>query len=151
MKNRRIEWKNFQGCFKNKKEEKYMKWLSFITQLKIDFLLPITSCRKVLRKMFVYEWFAIFKVIMHEKQGNHIKINLKFVHLGLQKVFFFYLRGSPGSLLPKVLPCPRCHPIVLPQKCWLSRSFWSFCPKCPLTSWTLLGNPGMLTWRNTLW
>ena len=28
-----------------------MKWLSFITQFKIEFLLHFTSCRKVLEKM----------------------------------------------------------------------------------------------------
>ena len=50
-KNRRIEWKIFQGCFKNKKEKNYLKRLSFITQFKIEFLLPFTSCRKVLGKM----------------------------------------------------------------------------------------------------
>ena len=50
-KNRRIELKIFQGCFKNKNEQKHMKKLSFITQFKIKFLLPFTGLRKVFGKM----------------------------------------------------------------------------------------------------
>ena len=45
-----------------------------------------------------------FKVIMHEKPGNHNDINLKFVHLGLQNAGFPTGRLG-GSLLPKILPC----------------------------------------------
>ena len=37
--------------FKKKKSKKNMKRLSFITQFKIEFLLPFTDCRKVLGKM----------------------------------------------------------------------------------------------------
>ena len=36
-----------------------MKKLSFITQFKIDFLLPFTGCRKVLGKMPVSKLFAV--------------------------------------------------------------------------------------------
>ena len=36
---------------KRKKKKKYTKRLSSITQFKIDFLLPLTVCRKVLGKM----------------------------------------------------------------------------------------------------
>ena len=36
---------------KQKRKKKHLKGLSFITQFKIEFLLPFTSCRKVLRKM----------------------------------------------------------------------------------------------------
>ena len=46
---RRIsEWngESFKGATKRKKER-----LSFITQFKIEFLLPFTSCRKVFGKM----------------------------------------------------------------------------------------------------
>ena len=50
-KSRQIEWKIFHGCFKNKKEKKHMKRLSFITQFKNQFLLLFTGCRKVLGKM----------------------------------------------------------------------------------------------------
>ena len=50
-KNRRIEWKIFQWCFKNKQTKKYIKWLSWITQFKIEFLPPLNDCRKVLIKM----------------------------------------------------------------------------------------------------
>ena len=52
-KNRRIEWKIVQGFFKNKKEKKHMKKLSFITQFKIELLLPFTGCRKMLGKVSV--------------------------------------------------------------------------------------------------
>ena len=45
-KNTTIEWKIFQGCFQNKKEKR----LSFITQFKIEFLLPFTSRREVFGK-----------------------------------------------------------------------------------------------------
>ena len=59
-KNRRIEWKIFQGCFKNKKEKKNTRtrrdWV--ITQFKIQFLLTFTGCRKVLGKMPADELFA---------------------------------------------------------------------------------------------
>ena len=51
-----IEWKIFQGFFKNKKE-KHMKGLSFITQFKIEILLPFTGFRKVLGKMLDSVWF----------------------------------------------------------------------------------------------
>ena len=37
--------------FQNKKQKQNMKRLSFITQFKIEFLLPFTGCRKVLGKM----------------------------------------------------------------------------------------------------
>ena len=51
-KNKRIEWKIFQECFKNKKGKKNIKKSSFIiTRFKIEFLLPFTGCRKVLQKM----------------------------------------------------------------------------------------------------
>ena len=55
-KNRCIELKIFQGCFKNKKQKikkkkKNRKRLNFMTQFKIEFLLPFTGCRKVLEKM----------------------------------------------------------------------------------------------------
>ena len=45
------EWnsKSFQDVSKTKK--KNMKKLSFITYFKIEFLLPLTSCRKVFGKM----------------------------------------------------------------------------------------------------
>ena len=46
-----MEWKIFQGCFKNKNEKRHMKRLSFTTQFKIEILLLFTSYRKVLRKM----------------------------------------------------------------------------------------------------
>ena len=35
----------------NKKKKKRMTRLTFLTQFKIEFLLPFTGCRKVLRKM----------------------------------------------------------------------------------------------------
>ena len=37
--------------FQNKKQKQNMKRLSFITQFKMEFLLPFTGCRKVLGKM----------------------------------------------------------------------------------------------------
>ena len=36
---------------KQKRKKKQIKRLSFITQFKIEFLLPFTGCRKVLGKM----------------------------------------------------------------------------------------------------
>ena len=42
---------NLSSVFQNQKREKNMKNLNFITQLKIEFLLPFTGCREVLAKM----------------------------------------------------------------------------------------------------
>ena len=42
---------------KQKRKKKHMKRLSFITQFKIEFLLPFNGCRKVLGKMPVYYSF----------------------------------------------------------------------------------------------
>ena len=39
------------GISKTKKKKKHMKRLSFITQFKIEFLLPFNGCRKVFGKM----------------------------------------------------------------------------------------------------
>ena len=44
--------KSFKGSSKIKKKKN--KRLSFITQFEIEFLLPFTSCRKVLGKMPAY-------------------------------------------------------------------------------------------------
>ena len=43
----------FQGCFKNKQAKKKTCTgiVKFITQFKIEFLLPFTGCGKVLGKM----------------------------------------------------------------------------------------------------
>ena len=53
--NQRVTWigelKIFKGCFKNKQTKKHMKKLNFITQFKIEFLLPFTGFTKVLGKM----------------------------------------------------------------------------------------------------
>ena len=49
---RRIgEIENLSRVFKKTNKKKNIKRLSFITQFKIEFLLPFTSCRKVLGKM----------------------------------------------------------------------------------------------------
>ena len=37
--------------FQKQRRKKHMKGLSFITQFKIELLLPFTGCRKVLGKM----------------------------------------------------------------------------------------------------
>ena len=42
---------NLSRVKKNKKKKKHMKRLSCITQVKIEFLLLFTGCRKVLGKM----------------------------------------------------------------------------------------------------
>ena len=42
---------NLSRVFQKKRRKKHMKGLSFITQFKIEFLLPFTCCRKVLGKM----------------------------------------------------------------------------------------------------
>ena len=55
---------NLSKLFQKQKQtkKKHLKRLSFITQLRIEFLLPFTSCRKVLGKMpefrFIFESFA---------------------------------------------------------------------------------------------
>ena len=43
--------KSFKGVSKRKKKKKRMERLGFITQFKIEFLLPFTSCRKVFGNM----------------------------------------------------------------------------------------------------
>ena len=48
-KNRGKEWKMFPVCFINKERKKAQ--ISFITQLKVEFLLLFTGCRKVLGTM----------------------------------------------------------------------------------------------------
>ena len=45
-----LNGKSFKGVSKTKKKKK-MKRLTFITQFKIELLLPLTSCRNVLGKM----------------------------------------------------------------------------------------------------
>ena len=60
-----IEWKIFQGFFKNKKE-KHMKGLSFITQFKIEILLPSTNFRKVLWKMLDSVWFLSTRGLLQD-------------------------------------------------------------------------------------
>ena len=47
----KIIWEYNEKLFKGVSETKHMKWLSFTDQLKIDFLLPFNSCRKVLGRM----------------------------------------------------------------------------------------------------
>ena len=42
---------NLSRVFQKQKRKNHIKRLSFITQFKIEFLLPFTSCRKVLGKM----------------------------------------------------------------------------------------------------
>ena len=42
---------NLSRVFQKQKEKKHMKRLSFITQFKIEFLLPFIGCRNVLGKM----------------------------------------------------------------------------------------------------
>ena len=69
--NRRIEWKNFQGCFINKKEQKHRKRLSFITQFKIEFLLPFTSCRKVFGKMLGPAQLSVRKRLYSGARKRH--------------------------------------------------------------------------------
>ena len=91
-----------------------------------------------------------FKVIMHEKPGNHNDINLKFVHLGLENAGFptGRLGGIPPTqniaLSPHVnrLFCPRNVGFVIFMQ------FLAILPNMlppPPTSGTLLGILGMLT------
>ena len=61
---------NLSRMFQKHKWKKSMKRLSFITQFKIEFLLPFTDCRKVLRK--IPEYIVLFKKIFqvhHTKPG----------------------------------------------------------------------------------
>ena len=43
--------KPFKGVSKTKNKKQHIKRLSFITQFKIEFLLPFVGCRRVLVKM----------------------------------------------------------------------------------------------------
>ena len=54
-KNRWIEWKIFQKL----KRKNHMKKLSFITQFKIEFLLPFTGCRKCLEKCLLVNYLML--------------------------------------------------------------------------------------------
>ena len=90
-----IEWKIFQGSFKNKKEKKkHMKWLNFITQFKIKFLLLFTGCRKVLGKMpaSVTEDIEIWKSYMNALLSRH------------QYLCFSPMESSPKAM---TISCPR--------------------------------------------
>ena len=42
---------NLSRLFQKQNRKKHMKRLSFITQFRIEFLLPFTGCRKMLGKM----------------------------------------------------------------------------------------------------
>ena len=62
-KNKIIEWKIFQGCFKNKKEKKTR--FSFITQLRIDFyyrLHAFTNSITGTQKICAQYWFLCIKI-----------------------------------------------------------------------------------------
>ena len=45
--------------FQKQKRKKHMKKLGFITQFKIEFLLPFTGCRKMLGKVPVRNFFDV--------------------------------------------------------------------------------------------
>ena len=56
---------------KQKRKKRHMKRLSFITQFKIEFLLPFNGCRKVLRKMRDY-----VKSVQIRKNTNQKKLRI---------------------------------------------------------------------------
>ena len=58
-----------------KKRKKQMKRLIFITQFKIEFLLPFTGCRKVLGKMPAH-LFSITVLLEHPFTGQEIRRTL---------------------------------------------------------------------------
>ena len=70
-------------------KKKHMKRLSFITQFKIEFLLPFTDCRKVLGKMSAGEQ-NIFPSAENSlsKKG---KVNCEFSHWSILGPFLFQL------------------------------------------------------------
>ena len=72
-----------------KKKKNHMKRLSFITQFKIEFLVPFTGCRKVLRKMPTDEQ-NIFPFAENNlsKKG---KVNCEFSHRSILGPFLFLL------------------------------------------------------------
>ena len=52
--------RNLSKMFQNKKAKRHTRRLSFvIIQFKIEFLLPLTGCRKVLEKMPVMAIFVL--------------------------------------------------------------------------------------------
>ena len=73
---------------KQKRKKRHMKRLSFITQFKIEFLLPFNGCRKVLRKMRDYVksvqirsfLWSLFSRIQFEYGKIRIRKNFVFGH-----------------------------------------------------------------------
>ena len=63
------------GSFEKKLTRRVkLKRLNFITEFKIEFLLPFTGCRKVLRKM--PERYIIVSVLQSHLSQNSVKITL---------------------------------------------------------------------------
>ena len=57
-----------------------------------------------------------FNVIMHEKPSNHIDINFKFLHLGLQYAGFPYWEGGWVDLsYPKYCLMTHVNPVLSPK------------------------------------
>ena len=68
--------KYFKGVSKIKKRKKHVNRMSFITQFKIEFLLPFTGCKKVLGKMPVYP--QKFCYVGYEVSANYpLFLNIK--------------------------------------------------------------------------
>ena len=63
--------KFFKGFLKTKKKKKHMNRSSFITLFKIEFLLPFTSCGKVLGKMP--------GVMFLKRVNRHVRMNGKYL------------------------------------------------------------------------
>ena len=80
---------NLSRVLQKQKRKKHMKRLSFITQFKIEFLLPFTSCRKACGKIPADEQ-NIFPSAENNlsKKG---KVNCEFSHWSILGPFLFFL------------------------------------------------------------
>ena len=69
------EWlnrmENLSRVFQKQRKKKHMKRLSFITQFKIEFLLPFTSCRKVFGKMLGPAQLSVRKRLYSGARKRH--------------------------------------------------------------------------------
>ena len=77
-----------------------MKWLSFITQFKSQFLLPFTGCRKVLEKMSERSFAFLFLDLVTRQilAHHHIWCNMFFMHAWARWVFM----NDSKAILPIV-------------------------------------------------
>ena len=81
---------NFSWVFQ-KQRKKHMKRLSFITQFKIEFLLPFTGCRKVLGKMPLRSsWDGDWKEIPCSSIAFTLLQELRWLETFCQNIFIVF-------------------------------------------------------------